>query len=118
MERSGIQECHGLVFPLFHCMHKRKRGMAGPYPFRDRTIGSGFHLSPSRIDREEVMETVDPLFYSDSTQVKMARMLSSVTWALGGMGICPQVPEPPALTFATSISSAAASPLYLAATSL
>ena len=60
----------------------------------------------------------DAADHMDRIQSTMMAMFSSLTWAFGGMGTGPQVPDPPFLTLAISMSRAAASPAYLAAISL
>src|ERR1700704_3310909 len=57
-------------------------------------------------------------YFSDRIHFTSAFTSSSFTPAFGGIITGPQTPEPPFFTFSTSIASAFASPLYLAATSL
>src|SRR5574343_2087098 len=56
-------------------------------------------------------------YFWDRTQVTRDFASASVT-LLGGIGIWPQTPLPPAFTLADSVATAPPSPLYLAATSL
>jgi hypothetical protein len=48
----------------------------------------------------------------------MVRTSDSGTSLFAGIGVVPHTPLPPFITFGTSLSSAAGSPLYFAATSL
>ena len=57
------------------------------------------------------------LYLSVRIYVIMVLRSASLTCGLGGIGTCPQTPEPPFLTLSVSLAAAPASPLYLAATS-
>src|SRR5450830_179333 len=57
-------------------------------------------------------------YFCASTHLTRVWASASLTCGLAGIGIAPQVPEPPFMTFATSLLSASFWPAYLAATSL
>lgn len=83
---------------------------------------SALNLVNSRIQRDKkagsrrLFYLLLRLNYRPLMKPMISAMSASLTFGLAGIGIEPQAPEPPFLTFSATLAYAAASPLYLSAT--